>query len=202
MEGLSYLSFVRAEVLAFTVLMRSIFELTYGAYFRMVYQSTYEAILATPVTVESLAFGEIIYGVTKGAIDCVVILIIVVIFGAAGSFFTPLAVVPLLMGCFFLGCVPLGFTPHIFEIDYFNFFFAVFFSTIFLCGVWFPISLLPNWLQILAYILPQTSVVEITKACLSGNFAWTHLYEIIYLLTISVVCLEWSLRSLRKRMVD
>jgi len=39
-EGLSYLQFVGAGVLAFTVLMRTIFEMTYGAYFRMVYQST------------------------------------------------------------------------------------------------------------------------------------------------------------------
>jgi len=39
-EGMSYLAFVGAGVLAFTVLMRTVFEMTYGAYFRMVYQST------------------------------------------------------------------------------------------------------------------------------------------------------------------
>jgi lipooligosaccharide transport system permease protein len=59
------LSFVGAGVLAFTVLMRTIFEMTYGAFFRMVYQSTYDAILATPVNAESLAFGEILWAVTK-----------------------------------------------------------------------------------------------------------------------------------------
>jgi len=58
-QGMSYLSFVGAGVLAFTVLMRTIFEMTYGAYFRMVYQSTYDAILATPINAESLAADEI-----------------------------------------------------------------------------------------------------------------------------------------------
>ncbi len=80
-NGLSYLSFVGAGVLAFTVLMRTIFEMTYGAYFRMVYQSTYDAILATPVNAESLAFGEILWAVTKGVIDCFFIIPLVVIFG-------------------------------------------------------------------------------------------------------------------------
>ncbi len=121
-EGLTYLSFVGAGVLAFTVLMRTIFEMTYGAYFRMVYQSTYDAILATPVNAESLAFGEILWTVTKGVIDTFFILPLIVIFGSANSVYLPLAVFPLMIGCVFLGSLSLGVTAHIFEIDYFNVF--------------------------------------------------------------------------------
>src|SRR5215210_6616090 len=117
-EGLSYLSFVGAGILAFTVLMRAVFEMTYGAYFRMVYQSTYDAILATPVNAESLAFGEILWAVTKGFIDSLFILPLVVIFGSAASFLTPLAILPLLIGCLFLSNLALGLTAHIFEIDH------------------------------------------------------------------------------------
>ncbi|CAA9396642.1 MAG: hypothetical protein AVDCRST_MAG74-1342, partial [uncultured Pyrinomonadaceae bacterium] len=39
------------------------------------------------------------------------------------------------------------------------------------------------------------------RACLTGNFAVKHIYESIYLLIISLVLLEWALRSIRKRMV-
>jgi lipooligosaccharide transport system permease protein len=200
-EGLSYLSFVGAGVLAFTVLMRAVFEMTYGAYFRMVYQSTYDAILATPVNAESLAFGEIIWALTKGLIDCLFILPLVVAFGSATSLFTPLSIVPLLVGCLFLGSFALGLTAHIFEIDHFNIFFAFFFSTIFLCGAWFPITMLPFWMQAFAYILPTTSVIDLTRACLNGNFEARHVYEIFYLLVITFILLEWALRSIRKRMV-
>jgi lipooligosaccharide transport system permease protein len=200
-EGLSYLSFVGAGVLAFTVLMRAVFEMTYGAYFRMVYQSTYDAILATPVNAESLAFGEIIWAVTKGLIDCLFILPLVIAFGSATSLFTPLAIVPLLAGCLFLGSFALGLTAHIFEIDHFNIFFAFFFSTIFLCGAWFPLTMLPFWLQAVAYILPTTSVIDLTRVCLNGSFETRHVYEIIYLFVITFFLLEWALRSIRKRMV-
>ena len=199
--GLSYLSFVGAGVLAFTVLMRTIFEMTYGAYFRMVYQSTYDAILATPVNAESLAFGEISWAVTKGVIDSVFILPLVIIFGSATSFWTPLAILPLTVGCIFLGSLALGLTAHIFEIDHFNVFFALFFSTIFLCGAWFPVDILPFYLQIIAYILPITSVIDLARAFLNGTFAFRHIYEAIYLIIISAIVLEWALRSIRKRMV-
>jgi len=200
-EGLTYLSFIGAGVLAFTVLMRTIFEMTYGAYFRMVYQSTYDAILATPVNAESLAFGEIMWAVTKGIIDTIFILPLIVIFGSATSVYMPLAVFPLMIGCVFLGSLSLGVTAHIFEIDYFNVFFAFFFSTIFLCGAWFPVEMLPNWLQIIAYVLPTTSVIDLTRACLNGNFAFKHVYELIYLLFSSLFLVNWALQSIRKRMV-
>jgi lipooligosaccharide transport system permease protein len=199
--GDSYLSFVGAGVLAFTVLMRTIFEMTYGAYFRMVYQSTYDAILATPVNSESLAFGEIIWAVTKGFIDCLFILPLIVFFGSASSYFIPLAVIPLLFGCVYLGGLSLSLTARIFEIDHFNVFFAMFFSTIFLCGAWFPVANLPFWLQIVAYILPTTAVIDLTRACLNGSFAARHLYETIYILVVSFIMLEWALRSVKKRMV-
>jgi lipooligosaccharide transport system permease protein len=200
-NGMSYLSFVGAGVLAFTVLMRTIFEMTYGAFFRMVYQSTYDAILATPVNAESLAFGEIFWAVTKGLIDCVFIIPLVIFSGSATSYLTPLSVLPLTLGCIFLGGLSLGLTAHIFEIGNFNVFFALFFSTIFLCGAWFPIDRLPFWLQLFAYILPTTSVIDLTRACLNGNFQFRHVYETIYLVIVSFLLLEWSLRSIRKRMV-
>ena len=199
--GMSYLSFVGAGVLAFTVLMRTVFEMTYGAYFRMVYQSTFDAILATPVAAESLAFGEILWAVTKGIIDCFFILPLIVIFGSATSYFTPFAVLPLVAGCFFLAGLALSITARIFDIDNFNIFFALFFSTIFLCGAWFPVELLPSWLQIVAYIIPTTSIIDLARACLNGNFSTRHFYESIYVLSVSFVFVEWALRSMRKRMV-
>ena len=200
-EGMTYLTFVGAGVLAFSVLMRTIFEMTYGAYFRMVYQSTYDAILATPVNAESLAFGEILWAVTKGVVDCIFILPLVVIFGSATSLFTPLSLLPLIFGCLYLAALGLTITAHVFEIDYFNIFFALFFSTLFLCGAWFPIEMLPGWLQIIAYIIPTTSVIDLCRACLTGNFAYRHILETFYLLTTAIILLEWALRSIRKRMV-
>lgn len=200
-EGLSYLSFVGAGVLVFTVLMRTIFEMTYGAYFRMVYQSTYDAILATPVNAESLAFGEILWAVTKGVIDSLFILPLVFIFGSDISPLAPLAIFPLILGCVYLGGLGLAVTAKIYEIDYFNIFFALFFSTLFLCGAWFPIGNLPVWMQVISYIIPTTSAIDLCRAFLTGNFAVRHIYESIYLAMISFLFLEWALRSIKNRMV-
>ncbi|HEX8140266.1 MAG TPA: ABC transporter permease [Pyrinomonadaceae bacterium] len=200
-EGIPYLSFVGAGLLAFTVIMRALFETTYGSYFRMVYQSTYDSILATPVEVESLAWAEILWAVTKSSFDSVIILVILALFGAATSPFAALVPLPLTVGSLWIAALSLGVTAHTHDIDSFNVYLAVFFSSIFLCGAWFPLEVLPAPLRYLAWAIPLTSAIDLTRAFLTGRFLARHLLEALYLLIWATACCEWALRSLRRRMV-
>jgi len=200
-EGIPYLSFVGAGLLAFTVIMRALFETTYSSYFRMVYQSTFDSILATPVEVESLAWAEILWAVTKSSFDSVIILIILALFGAATSPFAVLVPLPLMIGSLWIAALSLGVTAHTHDIDSFNVYLAVFFSSIFLCGAWFPLEVLPAPLRYLAWAIPLTSAIDLTRAFLTGRFLARHFGEALYLLVWALVCCEWALRSLRRRMV-
>lgn len=199
--GISYLSFAGAGLLAITVLMRAMFETTYAAYFRMVYQSTYDAILATPVDAESLALAEILWAITHGAFDTVIIMGVLVAFGAATSWWAMLAPVPLIFGAMFMAGLSLGVTAHVHDIDAFNLYLALFFSTMYLTGAFFPLDVLPIWLRLPARILPQTESIELTRAFLTGRFQPRHIYAALYLVISAFVACEWAMRSLRKRMV-
>ena len=199
--GISYLSFAGAGLLAITVLMRAMFETTYSSYFRMVYQSTYDAILATPIESESLALAEILWAITHGIFDTIVIMLVLTAFGAATSPWAILAPVPLIIGATFMAGLSLGFTAHVHDIDAFNIYMAMFFSTMYVSGAFFPLEVLPVWLQAAARILPQTEAIELTRAFLTGRFLTRHAYEALYLLISAVVACEWAMRSLRKRMV-
>src|SRR6266576_7069418 len=110
--GISYLSFAGAGLLAITVLMRAMFETTYASYFRMVYQSTYDAVLATPVEAESLAFAEILWAITHGLFDTLIIMAVLAAFGAATSPWAVLAPVPLLAGSVFIAGFSLAVAAH------------------------------------------------------------------------------------------
>jgi lipooligosaccharide transport system permease protein len=200
-SGSSYLTFAGAGLLGITVLMRAMFETTYAAYFRMVYQSTYDAILATPVDAESLAFAEILWAVTHGLFDTIIILGVLAVFGAATSPWALLAPLPLLVGAVFMAGLSLGITAHVHDIDAFNVYMAVFFSTMYVSGAFFPLGVLPVWLQIPARALPTTESIELTRAFLTGRFLTYHLYEAAYLVISALVACEWAMRSLRRRMV-
>src|SRR5215813_8565389 len=199
--GISYLSFVGAGLLSITVLMRAMFEMTYASYFKMVYQSTYDAILATPIDAESLALGEILWALTHALFDTVIIMLVLVIFGAATSPWAVLAPVPLIIGATFMAGLSLGITAHIHDIDAFNLVMALFFSTMYVSGAFFPLEVLPLWLRIPSRVLPLTESIELTRAFLTGRFRGAHVYEAIYLLISALIACEWAMRSLRKRMV-
>lgn len=199
--GISYISFVGAGLLGITVLMRAMFETTYAAYFRMVYQSTYDAILATPVDAESLAFAEILWAITHGLFDTAIMMVVLTVFGAATSPWAILAPLPLLAGAVFMAGLSLGVTAHVHDIDAFNVYMAVFFSTMYVSGAFFPIDVLPLWLQIPARVLPITESIDLTRAFLTGRFLVRHVYEAAYLVISAIVACEWAMRSLRKRMV-
>src|SRR6266404_4825622 len=196
-SGISYLSFVGAGILGLTVLMRAMFETTYAAYFRMVYQSTYDAILATPIDAESLAFAEILWAITHGVFDTLIIMVVLTLFGAATSPWAILAPLPLLTGAAFMAGLSLGVTARVHDIDAFNVYMAIFFSTMYVTGAFFPLEVLPAWLQIPARILPQTEAIDLTRAFLTGRFLPQHFYEAIYLVISALVACEWALRSLR-----
>jgi lipooligosaccharide transport system permease protein len=201
-SGVSYLSFVGAGLLSITVLMRAMFEMTYASYFKMVYQSTYDAILATPINAESLAFGEILWALTHALFDTIVIMIVLTIFGAATSAWAVLAFVPLLVGATFMAGLSLGITAHVHDIDAFNLVMALFFSTMYVSGAFFPLEVLPVWVQAAARALPLTESIDLTRAFLTGRFFPRHIYGAIYLVISAVVAVEWAMRSLRRRMAS
>src|SRR6266481_9287717 len=201
-SGISDLSFAGAGLLAITVLMRAMFETTYASYFRMVYQSTYDAILATPVDAESLAFAEILWAITHAAFDTLIIMIVLAVFGAATSPWAVLAPVPLLIGSLFIAGLSLGFTAHIHDIDAFNIYMAAFFTVMLICGCWFPVGVLPAWLRIVAYAIPLTESIDLTRAFLTGRFLSRHVSEGAYLLIFALLACEWAMRSFRKRLVS
>ena len=200
-SGMPYLSFVGAGVLSFAAISRALFECAYGSYFRMVYQSTFDAILATPVEVESLAFAEMVWATTKAAIDTLIILLILYLFGATVSPFALLTPLPIVGGAFYAAALTLCVTAHVHDIDSYNLYLSLYFSAIFLCGVWFPLDVLPVWLQTIAWAIPFTSAVDLARAFLTGSFELRHLAEAFYLCATSLLFAEWAMRSLRRRMV-
>src|SRR5581483_6812406 len=105
----------------------------------------------------------------------------------------------LLVGATFMAGLSLGITAHTHDIDAYNLVMALFFSTMYISGAFFPLEVLPGWLQIATRVLPLTESIELTRAFLTGRFLPRHVYEAIYLVISAVVALEWAMRSLRRR---
>lgn len=200
--GVPYLTFVGAGLLAFTALLRALFECTYGSYFRMVYQSTFDAVLCTPVEVESLALAEIAWGATKALLDGIFVLAVLWIFGAVLSPYGLLIPFVLGLGALWVAALSLVVTARIRDINYYNFYMAFVFSYLWVSGAYFPLDRLPKVVQYLAWLVPVTGTIDISRKLMIGEMDWKMLLELLYLVLAFAVTTEYALRKLRQRMVS
>ena len=60
-HNMSYLQFVAPGVVAVAVMFWSFFETTYSSFVRMYYQRTFDAMIATPLLVEDVIAGELLW---------------------------------------------------------------------------------------------------------------------------------------------
>ena len=167
----SYIVFIAPGLIAIDMMFQSFYENSYGSFVRMYYQKTFDAIIATPLTVEDVIAGELIWGATKSLVGSAIMLMVISAFGLA-TYPAALFIVPysLIAGLLFAS-IAICFTAWVPSIDTFNLPVFLFITPMFLfSGTFFPVDLLPDWAQTVALFLPLTHVVNFTRACTLGTF--------------------------------
>ena len=95
-NGISYVKYIVPGIIASSSMYAAAFESTFGAYTRMVTNGIYEAILLTPVGIEDIVAGEILWGTAKAFMSGAAVLIIGAAFGWIISpfvFFIPVVII-------------------------------------------------------------------------------------------------------------
>ena len=158
-------------MVSIAVMYGSFFECTYASFVRMYFQKTFDAIIATPISVEEVIAGEILWGATRATINSTIVLAVVAAFGLVSS---PLVfVVPIV--AFFAGLMfaSLGmcFTALAQNIDFFNYPIYLLITPMFLIsGTFIPLSILPSSVQIAAMAaMPLTHVANLTRGLILGR---------------------------------
>jgi lipooligosaccharide transport system permease protein len=202
-RSISYAAFVAPGVLAITILFQGFFECAYGSYIRMYYQKTYDAIIATPVSLEEVVTGEVLWGATKSVIGAFLVGIVVVAFGYA-PVYTPLAVLPLaaLSGLLFAS-MSMCFTGVVPNIDAFNYPVFLLITPMFVfSGTFFPLAALPPWARFVADLLPLTHVANLCRALTQRVWDPRLVIDVVWLVGISAVLFPLSVVLLRRRIIQ
>ena len=106
----------------------------------------------------------------------------------------------ILLGAVGLSAVAFAYTTSISSIYQYSYFIAVAFSSLWICGAYFPIDRLPLPLQYLAWALPVTSVVDLSRDLMTGRLDSGSLLELVWIIVSALIFWEIALRQLTKRM--
>ncbi len=201
-SGQSYIEFIAPGLLAVWPMWSASAECGWGSFFRMENQRTFDAIVATPVSIEDVITGEILWGATRALISTAYILVVISAWGLVDSplavLVLPAAVIPGIM----FASISLSYTSVAWSISSLNYFFAVFITPMFwLAGVFFPVERLPGWAQTAAWWLPATHAVEVYRALTSGDLEWSHLGDVLWMAVVAAAFYAIALFSMRRRLV-
>ena len=170
-EGTSYIQFIGPGLISIAVMYGAFFECTYASFVRMYFQKTFDAIIATPINLDEVIAGELLWGATRATINGTIVLAIVAAFGLVSS---PLALlIPVLafLGGLLFASIGMCFTALASNIDFFNFPSFLYITPMFLLsGTFFPLTILPEAIQTIAFtLLPLTHLVGLTRAPALGR---------------------------------
>ncbi len=201
-QEIAYLPFIAPALLAITVMYNAFFETSYASFVRMYYQKTFDAMLATPLTLEEVITGEIAWAATKAGIAATLMQSVISLFGLV-SYPSGLLLFPLaLLGGLAFAAVGMVFTSVMPNIETFNLPIFLFITPMFLfSGTFFPLQNLPPWARLLAQVFPLTHLTELTRSCALGRLEPHLLWRLFYLLVFFLFCYFLALRGMRKRLI-
>ncbi|MBD3170180.1 MAG: ABC transporter permease [candidate division Zixibacteria bacterium] len=200
--GFSYVQFFAPALIASVIMTAPFFECAIGGYVRMYYQKTWDAMIATPLSIEDVITGEILYGAMRALLQGVSILIVISLFGLVKSPLALLIPVVCVFGGFMFGCLAISYISWIPNINYVDYLFTLIMTPMFVfAGTFFPISRLPEWAQTVAWFMPLYHVVLICRSLVTGIIHPEIWGSVIWILVVGAIAFAIALRLLRWRVV-
>jgi lipooligosaccharide transport system permease protein len=203
LNGLPYTAFIAPGINASSAMFAASFESTFGTFIRMTFQKTFDAITATPVSLDEVVVGEMLYAATKAALSGTTILFAITVFKLVPEFHPLALLVPLvalLIGLFFSG-VGMTIAALVPNIDSFNYYITLGLTPMFMfSGIFFPIETLPSFAQTIAWFTPLMHGVRLARELVLANpvHIWA---DLAWLLIATALVAPWPIILMRRKLI-
>jgi lipooligosaccharide transport system permease protein len=197
-----YILYFGPAMLAVFPMWSATAECAWGSFVRMDTQGTFSAAISTPVSVDEVTTGEILWGATRAVISVCYVMAIVAVFGGIESFWA-LAIVPfaVLPGIMF-SAISLAYTAVSKSVSSLNYFFATYVTPQFwLAGVFFPLSEMPGWVEVVAWFTPAYHVVRIYRGVAMGHVEASYLIDLAWIAVVAMIAYFIAIHTMRRRLI-
>jgi lipooligosaccharide transport system permease protein len=200
--GENYINFLAPGLIANTVLFGATFETTYGSYIRMEMQRTFDAIISTPVSIEDVIAGEIVWAATRSAFSAVALLIMLTAFGLVSSPWAILILPVAFAAGLMFGSFGMTFTAITPSINAYNYYFTLFVTPcIFFGAVFFPPDRLPEVAQKIIWFVPTSHVSILFRAFAKGDLSPALLIDVLWIVVVTIVFFYLALVRMKRRLI-
>lgn len=202
-DGIPYPRFIAPALVSISIMNSAFFECTFASYVRMYFQKTFDAIIATPLSIEEVITGEILWGATRSTINATIMLLVLTAFELIQMPHSLLIIPFAFIAGLLFASIGMCFTAISPNIDSLNYPTFLFITPMFLfTGTFFPLTLLPQAIQYFAIaVLPLTHVVSIVRSLTLANPGVFQLANLAWILIALPVFFVLAVNLMKKRLI-
>lgn len=201
-QGIPYVQYLAPGLIASSAMFATSLEMTYGSFARMTHEKTFQAMVATPVNMEDVVAGEILYGSFKSLLYGMVFLTVVWLFDLVRSPWVILVPVLLVVCGLIFSILSITWTSLAPDYDAFNYYFTLIITPMFLfSGIFFPLSGLPPLAQKIAWLTPLFHAVELSRSLVLGLVKPGDLVHLVWLLVLAALTFRLPIVMVKNRLI-
>ncbi len=176
-----YALFVAPALLASASMNGAIAESTFNVFFKLNFQKTYDAVLATPLGPGDVALGEIGWAVIRATLYALGFVVVILVLGLVRSPWALLAVPAATLLAFAFAAVGMAATTYMRSWQDFDLIQLVVLPMFLFSGTFYPIAAYPEALRVLVQMTPLWQGVDVLRALVTGAVEPGILWHVAYL---------------------
>ena len=193
-----YAAFVAPALLASSAMNGALFDSTFNFFFKLRYAKVYDAILTTPVSVDDLALGELLWSNLRGVIYATAFLTVMFGFGLVSSPLALLAPLAVVFIGFAFGAAGFAITTHVRTWKDFDFIFIILTPLFLFSATFYPVEIYPGVLRYVVELSPLTRGTHLIRSLCFGDLNLLMLADVGFLALIGFLGYRHAVHRLGK----
>jgi lipooligosaccharide transport system permease protein len=188
----SYAAYIAPALLATSAMNGALYDATWNVFFKMHFSKVYQVMLSSSLGPMDVALGEISWALIRGASYSIGFMAIVMPLGLVTSAWGLLAIPAATLIAFGFASVGMAITSYMKnfqQMNWVNFFLLPMFL---FSGTFFPVSVYPEWIQVIVKALPLCQGVDLVRSLMLGIIDISVLGHIAYFVVMIVLGLSFT----------
>jgi lipooligosaccharide transport system permease protein len=201
-NGVSFLQFIAPGLVAVTAMNAVTFDALFGTYNFLYENRVYPSMITSPLTVDDLVAGTILWQATRSLIYGGTFLFIITCFGLVHSW-AALLVLPLLVLAGIMFSAPaiyMAASAKVFE-HMFYYITLIITPMYMFSGIFFPPNRLPHAIQGAIWFTPLYHVAHLARSFVLGRLSMDLLLDVIWIAVFTAVALLFPTRLIRRKLL-
>lgn len=183
---ITYATFVAPGMLATSAMNGAVIDALYNTFFKLKVSHTYDPVLATPLNVNDIALGEVLWSLLRGVMYSGSFIVCMVALGDYKSGWLFLALPAAVLTSFAFACVGLAACTWLRSWQDFDTVALVQLPIFLFSGTFFPIALYPGWLAVIVTFSPLYQSAALLRSCSFGQFSGATVVHVVYLVLMGL----------------